>query len=367
MGRLVTQVPNEDPERVKRVLDAKYRTIGVDKDMLAQQASEKVAREAADRERDEAYAQLSRYHADTVQALHQEGERQRRQRAEDLNSFRNTNQLTHTRKDWDLNRPDGKVIDGPARVGDDDPRLGPSSMQTFAGEDLSAGDRKKAQMEQAKAWWDEQAAHKAAARAAECEATMAHDEFVKYQDAVQQGARTAEADARRVMNTVTVDINRQMAEERRLREAQARGAELAANMAELDATMTSRLMTEDPSLAASALSANRARPDHYKGMSEAERAAVLATQAAQMEENAARRRAAAAQEALYAKTEADIAHALADQADAVAEFRRAQAAAQLARQRQQMEEKRERDAAQKDLYANKVDDAYYRQWGTSHR
>ncbi len=29
MGRLVAQVPNEDPERLKRVLDAKWRTIGV--------------------------------------------------------------------------------------------------------------------------------------------------------------------------------------------------------------------------------------------------------------------------------------------------------------------------------------------------
>jgi hypothetical protein len=33
---------------------------------------------------------------------------------------------------------------------DDDSRLGASSMQRFDGEDLSAGDRKKAQIEQAK-------------------------------------------------------------------------------------------------------------------------------------------------------------------------------------------------------------------------
>lgn len=46
-------------------------------------------------------------------------------------------QVKNTRREWDLNRPDGKTIDEPARLGDDDPRLGPASMQRFDGEDLS--------------------------------------------------------------------------------------------------------------------------------------------------------------------------------------------------------------------------------------
>ena len=52
-GRFVTQIPNEDPERMKRVLDAKYRTIGIDKDSLAKQIVEKKERETAEKERDE--------------------------------------------------------------------------------------------------------------------------------------------------------------------------------------------------------------------------------------------------------------------------------------------------------------------------
>ena len=46
-------------------------------------------------------------------------------------------QLQHTRKEWDLNRPDHKQIDSAARVGDNDPRIGAASMQKFEGEDLS--------------------------------------------------------------------------------------------------------------------------------------------------------------------------------------------------------------------------------------
>ena len=48
-----------------------------------------------------------------------------------------TLQLQHTRKEWDLNRPDHKQIDSAARVGDNDPRIGAASMQKFEGEDLS--------------------------------------------------------------------------------------------------------------------------------------------------------------------------------------------------------------------------------------
>lgn len=45
--------------------------------------------------------------------------------------------MKDTRREWDLNRPDAKQIDAPARVGDDDQRNGPSSLQKFDGEDLT--------------------------------------------------------------------------------------------------------------------------------------------------------------------------------------------------------------------------------------
>jgi hypothetical protein len=40
-------------------------------------------------------------------------------------------------REWDLNRPDAKQLDLPARLGDDDPRCGVSSLQRFEGEDLT--------------------------------------------------------------------------------------------------------------------------------------------------------------------------------------------------------------------------------------
>jgi hypothetical protein len=363
----VTQIPNEDPERIKRVLDAKYRTIGIDKDALAKQVEEKKQREKAEREREEQYAQMSQYYADQLLLQQQEADRLRGTIKADLEKFRQENQLNFTRKEWDLNRPDNKQIDGPARVGDDDPRLGTASMQKFEGEDLSAGDRKTAQIDQAKAWWEEQASQKAAMKAAEAEAEMAHAELVKYQDLIQLDARAQEAALRREMNNATVNINQQLAEEKRLREQQAKASELAANMAELDTTLTSPFMTEDPSLAASATSAVRVRKDHFKGMTEAEKKAIIDTQLAQMEELKARRQAKELEEAMYARTQHDIQRALAEQSRRVEDFKKGQLAKAQEVLKKQIDEKEHRDKNLASLYRNKIHDSYFLQFGTSHR
>mmetsp|Transcript_39826 Transcript_39826/g.88539 ORF Transcript_39826/g.88539 Transcript_39826/m.88539 type:complete len:368 (-) Transcript_39826:472-1575(-) len=367
MGKIVAQIPNEDPERLKRVLDAKWRTIGVDKDALELQVQERKQREAEDAEKERAWAQLANYYDDQLTLQQQEADRLRRTYNKDLQDYRQNNQLQHTRKEWDLNRPDHKLIDSAGRVGDDDPRIGAASMQKFDGEDLSAGDRKAAQIEQAKTWWETQAAQKAAMKAAEAEQEQAYAELTKYQDLVQLSAKNQEADMRKEMNRTTADINRQLAEEKRLREEREKMANLAANMAELDASLNSPLMTEDPNLAASALSAYRVRKDHYKGMTEAERKAVLDAQLAQMEENKARRAAQQLEEAMYARTQHDIQRAMAEQARQVDDFRKNQMAKAQDVLKKQMEEKANRDKDLKDLYQNQIHDSFFQQFGTSHR
>lgn len=261
-----------------------------------------------------AFDQLSNYFADQVAIQHQEAESAKKAHNIEVAKFRADNQLKSTRKEWDLNRPDAKLLDTPARVGDDDARLGTASMQKFTGEDLSvspspvahsffpsrltsrilvaslqAGDRKAAQIEQAKNWWETQAAEKAAKKAAEAEAELAHAELVRYQDAVQRDIMAQEAAIKQQLMSHQSSTNVQLAEEKKRREQEAKQAELAASMAEMEATITSTMMTEDPSQAASALSAYRVRKDHYKGMSEAGKKAIQATQLAQIEEARAKR------------------------------------------------------------------------------
>eukprot|EP00955_Chlamydomonas_euryale_P058001 356948-Chlamydomonas_euryale.AAC.2 len=111
----------------------------------------------------------------------------------------------------------------------------------------------------------------------------------------------------------------------------------------------------------------RVRRDHYKGMTGAEVRGIEDALIAQLEDNKARAAARAADEGAYARTQRDVQRTLSEQARQVGDFRAAQARAAAGVLRSQMAEKAARDAANKELYANSVNDAYFQQFGTSHR
>lgn len=67
-----------------------------------------------------------------------------------VNEFRVLHQQADSRREFDLNDPDALKKDKPARVSDDDPRCGVSSLQKFVGEDLNGKARQKLQQEQAR-------------------------------------------------------------------------------------------------------------------------------------------------------------------------------------------------------------------------
>ena len=83
-------------------------------------------------------------------SLEQDELSQQRQYAQELNDYRRMYQRPEDAREWDLNDPNRWRYLTPARVKDDDARLGPSSAQIFAGEDLQQSARKKAQQEQLK-------------------------------------------------------------------------------------------------------------------------------------------------------------------------------------------------------------------------
>jgi len=73
-----------------------------------------------------------------------------------LNEFRMLHQQPSSRREWDLYDPDGLKKDRPARVSDDDPRCGISSLQKFDGEDLNNKARSKFMEEQRRLWAEQQ-------------------------------------------------------------------------------------------------------------------------------------------------------------------------------------------------------------------
>ena len=91
--------------------------------------------------------------------LKQEEIYRQRQSAQELNNYRRLYQRSEDAREWDLNNPNRLKGLMPIRISDDDPRLGPSSGQIFAGEDLQASVRKKLQQEQLKNYFDIQVIH----------------------------------------------------------------------------------------------------------------------------------------------------------------------------------------------------------------
>ena len=130
--------------------------------------------------------------------------------------FRNSSQLLSTRREWDLNRPDALTLDRPAREGDADARCGVSSMQTFGGEDLSAGSRSSAQKSQCNEWWEQQALEKAAAEEAERAELAASAALTRRCDEVQSAAAAEEARIKREAHAATMSENARLAEQRKV-------------------------------------------------------------------------------------------------------------------------------------------------------
>lgn len=149
--------------------------------------------------------------------------------------------------------------------------------------------------------------------------------------------------------------------------AQQSRAEAAAALHHIHAAMTSQLLTEDPSAAASMLGEARIRPDHFKGMSEAQRRSVFAQQAEQVAAHKAACRAAQQQERAWAAYQ----QAVLLQREAAAEQANAQRRASTLSLGAFLREQQAVDARQRveleRVYAPKVSDAYFSQFQTSHR
>mmetsp|Transcript_135843 Transcript_135843/g.249356 ORF Transcript_135843/g.249356 Transcript_135843/m.249356 type:complete len:411 (-) Transcript_135843:105-1337(-) len=134
-----------DLERRQRIFDAKRRTIGVDKDALDAQVAEKAEQRAYEKARDRAADREHLRIAQQTKMLEQDRQRAKRQMEQECKEFSLQNLNFQSRKEYALNDPHAVRKGTPPRIGDEDPRLGPASMQQFGGEDLMREERLRQQ------------------------------------------------------------------------------------------------------------------------------------------------------------------------------------------------------------------------------
>ncbi|XP_078001079.1 RIB43A-like with coiled-coils protein 2 isoform X2 [Glandiceps talaboti] len=201
-----------------------------------------------------------------------------------LNEFRTVHQQPESRREWDLYDPDGKKKDKPARVSDDDPRCGLSSLQKFDGEDLNNKARQKLMQEQMREWSKKQAKEKAAADARQKEADRLYELKARELDQRACELAKAEDDCRKAIHSAVKDYNKALADERDEKERLAKEQELDDNFTEMSNHIYGDILTENPDVAQSAFGPHRVITDRWKGMSPEELAEIRRIQELQIQE-----------------------------------------------------------------------------------
>ena len=217
-AQIIEQRRKIEQDRLSRLLDPKLRTIGVDKQTLDEQVSERARLQEIDKIRESSFAQSAIAVDHQLQLIDRETARQRKQLSVEESQYRHNFQQKHQRKEWDLSNPSALKSEGPARKSDTDPALHVSGLQKLQGEDLSNPARYKKQQQQMRDWIKVQLEEKQR----RIEAERAVDQhFSAYGSEISGVSGEIEAEnirARKEHNIGVKEYNIAMAEERRRRE-----------------------------------------------------------------------------------------------------------------------------------------------------
>jgi len=355
-------------ERQSRIFNASVRTIGVDLQALEQQVQERKNREEQERRRDAAFAADMTRNDKIIMLMEKRRENDIRALEECVNKFRQEHQQPESRREFDIYDPEGKKKDKPARVSDDDPRCGISSMQKFLGEDLNDVERKKLQQAQLRAWSEQQSAERALEAAKCARADHLHDLKSLELDQRAMQLERDEMACRRNLNLATKEYNLALARERCANEDNAKRQAQEDNFTEISNQVFSDMLTENPSVATSAFGSHRVITDRWKGMSPAEVNDVRNTQHEQIEEAKRIREEEELNEKEWENNRLAQAHTAIimerQQERLRRELNKQQAEENL---RLATSQKQRKEYMDKELYTNDPTSAYFTQFNTSSR
>ena len=356
-----------EAERLKRIKDP-VAYAKVDTAALEVQIADKASKKEAEKEVRRQYDEERLLMEQQLAYLEQERLRAERQKMKDMDAFRATFQGQTLAREYDLYNPSKLKSEQPARVGDDDPRLGVSGCQLFGGEDLGYAARVKAQRDQQKAWNDELVAQKEAKAQAERDEERAYANSLLEMDDMKKTLEATATSARSSTNKAVAAYQLAQVDAKRERERAQQIAELEDSISEVQSALSGGFLNEDPAAGQSATCAHRVRPDHYKGMPREGQVAILNQQAAQRDDAAA---ALARSKAEKASSDAELEHMrkVGCYTEAMVAQSRAEQRKALMEQNQQLA--REQSAAKSFLetqvFPNQMDEGFFQQFNTTSR
>jgi len=315
----------EEMNRRTKLLDTRRFRTGVPHDVLDEQLIRKKARADELKVEDEyhdRYRVVSDQVAQVCETIRHEATRER-QKAVTAYSLENCRK--EQRREYHLSDPNLIKTERPARDGDNDPRLGPSSVQSFEGEDFLAQVRKKEAVASTREWLMYQMAQKQEYRDQEKEAERLYDEAMMTANEVRGLAERASVEEQLAEKKEESEENKKLAEYHHARRQARKQNEAKAVQAHVDDLMNSERMLE---LADYKLGCDgRLMKGEYKRLSVEEEQGVYDTNARLMLERQARRKAensgGASEQNQYVASDA-ILFALEDEKARVQRLRRAE-------------------------------------------
>eukprot|EP00297_Palpitomonas_bilix_P006905 CAMPEP_0113868758 /NCGR_PEP_ID=MMETSP0780_2-20120614/1167_1 /TAXON_ID=652834 /ORGANISM="Palpitomonas bilix" /LENGTH=382 /DNA_ID=CAMNT_0000853877 /DNA_START=130 /DNA_END=1278 /DNA_ORIENTATION=- /assembly_acc=CAM_ASM_000599 len=365
----VEQKQGVENNRKPRIFDPKIRTIGQDVQALEAQIAEKKRIADWEKERERLYdAYMVKMSRDLMRG-EGEAERTKRQFEKEVLQYRMNEQQASQRREYDLNDPNSLRNSEPIRDGDDDPRLGVSSLQKFQGEDVEYARRLKEQQDIQREWILQQIEEQRQARIQEANEGS---DFSQKTLATANRMMNAEAEFRqhlRDLQAETRDYNLDLARAKKQKEYEEKLKDLEASKEEINKTVNGSILNENlTATTKSMLGDHRKVPYAYKGLSPEEKQRVLEEQYQQALENEAKKTMGKDEEKHFDLVNAAIRRNMLMQ-ERDAERKRKDMKRELAETlKRQAQEKAERDNyLNKVVYTNKPDDSYFGQFGTTTR
>lgn len=250
-------------ERTKRFLDAKQRTIGVDKEYLWKQVEEKnieLLKKNEEGKNDAIHLEQLCKYLDEREMAQQED---KRKELEDV----------HATLNHQVHQPKNNAIDKGEPL--DLENCGPSSIQRFQGEDRDCNSRKIKQQQQLQVWCAQKKQEKQDEINQEVEKENEYSQYVIEEDELRCELYNQEKAHRSEIEASIMMENLKLSEERRIKEQEEKEREKELEAAENMFVGTSPFFCEETDYAKSMLSESRVRPDHFKGFSPKESKAII--------------------------------------------------------------------------------------------
>lgn len=234
----------EELERRTKLFDTRRFRKGVSHAVLAGQLAEKKAAADALKAEDayhDHYRVISDQVAQVCETIRSEATRERHKA---VMAYSLENCRKEQRREYALSDPNMLKNDLPARIGDNDPRLGPSSIQYFEGEESLAQKRKQETAQSMQEWLAHQCAEKKAAQDEEKESDRLYDEATKTANEVRGICEVQNAEEIIAIKKQEAAENKLIAEAHRLRKQAAMEKERRSKQAHVDNERNSERLLE---------------------------------------------------------------------------------------------------------------------------